>query len=1455
MLSRHSLAQLRTAGNVVRQVTENIPRVTNASGTPMQIDGAFLCRFWLAGARTSAVFLASPDLTVSAIIGCNIIREELLIFDPADNVVKRRHQICAAQVWESAPVTLVNSLTVEPGQSRLARLKVSEAQSSRPLADQDVLVTLGGPIMATFAVHTDINGCFSLYIPNASVTQLTLDRRSQVGTAEPLGAWTMESASSVSAAAVLAAMNAKEQAKPASGSIQQVRRDILDSVARTVPAPFRHDYVSLLFEFIDCFSTGPTDLGFNQDVEVKVNLKDQTPVYRSQFRIPEAHMELIKSSVAAWQDIGIIQPANSPYNSPIFCVPKKEGKGLRVVLDYRAINAHSLPDRYSIKTVEECIADIGRAGSTVFASLDQRSGFWQQKLHEDSRPATAFTIPGVGQYQYVTCPMGLAGSPAAFSRLMDLTMEGLSNTITYIDDTLVHAPDHPSLLHHLRDTLLRFRKANLKLNAEKCIFGSTEVQYLGHTLTSKGVRPGLSKTQAIADSVSPTTMRQVKSFIGLCNYFRGYIRDFATLCAPLNRLTRNDSGWKSGPLPDDAERAFQTLKQCLTEHPILQYPTPEGKFHLYVDAALGDANNAGGLGAVLMQEQERYSGNKAVIGFASRQLQKHEQNYPAGLLEQAACVFGMSFFEHYLRGRPFALYTDHRPVENLSRVHSKTLQNLHLKMLELQPEIRYIEGKYNGVADYLSRYHGLGCAMIDTGVFRLRTLQAADPEITKIAEAVAPLLKTAPPETPVRTPLCRYPVFIQDGVIMVHMPPVKGTYSRTPWRVFAPDSMRKEIMTEAHNSRIAGHSGSFRTIGRIREQFWWPGMDADVAEHVKRCTVCQACTNKNDNEPIPPLAPLPQPGGPNERVHIDLWGPAKTKEGNKMVLVITDAFTKIVRLTAIPNKSAATVARAILDSWIFIYGVPKTIITDGGPEFCNQLNRAIWDSLGIDHSRTTPFHPQTNANAEVFNKTMAHYLTTAVHQAQSSQLDWELLLGPLMLSFNTAVHKSTRNTPFYTMFGYDPRMPLWNDADIIRFDQQVSHPDQAQALLQLRRSQALARQAAHNSNQHARQEYTQQYNKHNNTAYPSYAPGDNIWLRYHDVNEPNRKLSAKWEPAVIEEATDNPAVFRVVRLNRKRKPRISINVQQMKPRLDPDRPADPNPISTPHADPGLDPSRAAQNTSPPVELQPEELSLHPPHPSSRSPSPNASHSRTSYEPPLTRAQAKKQQQQLLNNVSSLFEQQVRAYINAVHYEWLYEELTPESMQDAVLSGKGALLKGGGPPPHPPNAAHVAPARPSYASTSSQEWLSCSSDDGDDVGFDDTFLPHEDHLVTPPHIPPPLADKPPSSKKRTPLMLSRLKDTLKKSFRKNSPPAGRASTRSATRATNPTWEGEVSWDPPLDTQNAQISVLSSPSPRLSSRTRPQTWPTAYHIHHTSPCQGYPEIGLSRGQPAPRPNRPL
>ena len=205
-------------------------------------------------------------------------------------------------------------------------------------------------------------------------------------------------------------------------------------------------------------------------------------------------------------------------------------------------------------------------------------------------------------------------------------------------------------------------------------------------------------------------------------------------------------------------------------------------------------------------------------------------------------------------------------------------------------------------------------------------------------------------------------------------------------------------------------------------------MDKDITEHIQTCHRCQI-RKKN---PAPPslLQPMPQTTEPNQRIHADLFGPlAVSGKNKKYVLTITDAFTKYVELVAISDKEAGTVAEALYEKWFCRYGVPLELVTDKGKEFCNRLSNELMDLMGTKHRTTTPYHPQCNSQAEVFNKKIAGYLSSFV---DDTTLDWELFLAPLMFSYNTSFHRSVLNTPHFLTFGIEARQPTFMAADVRR---------------------------------------------------------------------------------------------------------------------------------------------------------------------------------------------------------------------------------------------------------------------------------------------------------------------------------------------------------------------------------------------------------------------------------------
>jgi hypothetical protein len=216
-----------------------------------------------------------------------------------------------------------------------------------------------------------------------------------------------------------------------------------------------------------------------------------------------------------------------------------------------------------MKDVSECIGEIGQSGSTIFSTIDLTAGFWQMILHPRARPYTAFTVPGMGQFQWVTSPMGLLGCPASFQRLMETVVKNIENVIVYIDDLLVHSASHEQHITTLGKVLQRLVTHNIKINLQKCVFGSKEVSYLGFRLTEQGIIPGTDKLRAVKNAPPPSNVQEVHQFLGLCNFFRGHVQNFAQLTSPLTALTKKDCTWKGGMLPPDALQAFLKLQTYL----------------------------------------------------------------------------------------------------------------------------------------------------------------------------------------------------------------------------------------------------------------------------------------------------------------------------------------------------------------------------------------------------------------------------------------------------------------------------------------------------------------------------------------------------------------------------------------------------------------------------------------------------------------------------------------------------------------------------------------------------------------------------------------------------------------------------------------------------------------------------------------------------------------------------
>ena len=609
----------------------------------------------------------------------------------------------------------------------------------------------------------------------------------------------------------------------------------------------------------------------------------------------------------------------------------------------------------------------------------------------------------------------------------------------------------------------------------------------------------MDKTQAIKESSPPRNVRQVREFVGICNYFRASVKDFAQKAAPLNRLTAKDSGWKGGELPEEALRAYEELKESLLSPPVLAYPDPSRDYHLVVDASIGSEDTPGGIGASLIQFDD--DDNPRAVGYVSRGLVKHENNYSAFLLEMQACVFGIEYFQVYLTGKHFYLYTDHKPIEKLSSVHKRTLNRLQQMMMEYSFTIRYKPGKDNVVADYLSRNP---ISAIDIGRKELVEMQEKDELIKQIKKDLASEKKTK------LTSQLEDKVKLDNG-ILYYLRPEGGR------AIFAAQEMVPAILKAAHDSRVGGHLGMFKSRERILERYFWPGLRKDVQDHVQACRECARVKPWSKPARVP-LKPIPLAASPNHRIHVDLFGPLKVTEGGKKyVCVITDAFSKYVELAAIPDKSAKTVARTIMDNWVCRFSTPKEIVTDGGKEFANELLNSLCAELQVIHKSTTPYHPQTNGAVEVFNRTMKHYLATAIAPPYT---DWELLLPALRLCYNTSVSKATQMTPFSLVYGMDANMPFF---DLEKTLEESLRGEKPEFLVQLARM----RKKANEINLQYQETLRKFYDKKHKVRGRNLAEGDLIYVENNQKSAVNPKLQPSWlGPFVVVEADEVNVKYR-----------------------------------------------------------------------------------------------------------------------------------------------------------------------------------------------------------------------------------------------------------------------------------------------------------------------------------------
>ena len=758
----------------------------------------------------------------------------------------------------------------------------------------------------------------------------------------------------------------------------------------------------------------------------------------------------------------IIRPSSSPWASPITLVPKKDGS-VRFCIDYRKVNSATRRDAYPLPRIDDTLDTL--SGARWFSTLDLVAGYWQVELAEEDKEKTAFCTSD-GLFEFNVLPFGLCNGPATFQRLMDLLLTGLqwSSCLVYLDDVIVVGRSFSEHLQNLDNVFRRLQNAGLKLKPQKCAFLKTEVLYLGHLVSRSGIATDPTKVEKVATWPIPCSTKEVQRFLGFASYCRRFIHEFSQIAKPLHRLTERNAPFE---WTRDCQHSFEQLKGKLTTAPILAYPDYSRPFLLDTDAS--DV----GIGAVLAQHDDE--GRERVVAYASRTLSRTERKYCVTRHELLAVVTFVQHFRPYLLGRAFTLRTDHGSLTWLQSFKNPEGQLARWleKLQEFNFTIVHRRGRSHQNADALSRIPCSQCGReedpqpLPVAVTNLqqhdlsgmRQLQKEDPDVGVVMEAWENGSKPSEDVQKAQSTTARRllqlwdQLLVRDGILYRRWESADG--SRSVLQLVLPRSERKRVLHELHAGATGGHLGETKVLGKLKERFYWPGHATDVRDW---CRTCRPCAQRKG--PIPKnRAPLQtvRAGYPMQIVSADILGPFPLSDnGNSYILVATDYFTKWAEAYPIPDQETSTVARKLTENMFLRFSPPEQLHTDQGRQFESRLLAEVCDLLKIQKSRTTAYHPQSDGQAERWNRTLLGMLATCV---EGRAEEWEDQVQKVCMAYNTSTHATTGFTPFYLMFGRQARIP----ADLMYGTAEPESLDYGEFAAKLRQSLADAYRIARNS--------------------------------------------------------------------------------------------------------------------------------------------------------------------------------------------------------------------------------------------------------------------------------------------------------------------------------------------------------------------------------------------------------
>lgn len=746
-----------------------------------------------------------------------------------------------------------------------------------------------------------------------------------------------------------------------------------------------NEIVSILDEFTDVMPPElpkklPPRRGVDHAIELEPGAKPPAMV---PYRMAPPELDELKKQLKELLDAGYIRPSKAPYGAPVLFQKKHDGS-LRMCIDYRALNKVTIKNKYPIPLVDDLFDKLGKA--QWFSKLDLRSGYWQVRIAEGDEEKTT-CVTRYGSYEFLVMPFGLTNAPATFCTLMNKIFHPYMDkfVVVYLDDIVVYSESLQDHVQHLRLVFQTLRENELYVKPEKCSFAQPEVMFLGHKIAGGQISMDSSKVKAIMDWEPPKTVSGLRSFLGLVNYYRRFIKGYSKRAAPLTDLLKKNIPWDWN---EKCQKAFEELKHAVSEEPVLMLPDYSKPFEVQTDAS------DFAIGGVLMQERHP-------IAFESRKLNETERRYPVHDKEMTAIIHCLRVWRHYLLGSRFKILTDNVATSYFQKQRKLTPKQARWQdfLAEFDYDLEYKPGKANVVADALSRKAEFSSisSMESNLLERIREGMSHD----TFAKHLLLLAKEGKTRR----------FWEHDGLIYA-----VGN------RVFIPrwGNLRRELMKECHDSLWAGHPGIQRTLALLERLYYWPRMEEDVEGYVRTCLVCQQ-DKVEQKQPAGLLEPLPIPERPWECVTMDFISALPKSEGCGSIIVVVDKLSKYGTFIPAPRDCTADeAARLFFKHVVKYWGLPRSIISDRDPRFTGKFWRELFKMMGSELHFSTSFHPQTDGQTERVNALLELYLR---HFVSANQKNWAKLLDVAQFSYNLQRSESTQLSAFELATGQQPLTP------------------------------------------------------------------------------------------------------------------------------------------------------------------------------------------------------------------------------------------------------------------------------------------------------------------------------------------------------------------------------------------------------------------------------------------------